>query len=267
MQPATTSRRPSPSVFQPSASSSTMATDSSVASRMNEQVLTTTASAPSISATSSNEPPREAAMRSESTSFFGQPSVTNATAGRRALGMWLPLPAVRELQRDAVVVALDEGDDALQLVAARGEHAELLALDLHLRLELLLADVLVDALGERLLDAVDDRGGHAHRAAARGLGVAPRERLEVDAALDHRAAEHVDDLARHEVRRRLHRDRRRVLVERDLRARGLQVVALGELAVGGLHRVVDLLHIHLDVDVETLVLGHLSRFLSNATGP
>ena len=84
---------------------------------MNEQVFTTTTSASvGSSARAYVEPVTAARMRSVSTSFLGQPSVTKATAG---VLRDTALPVVRELKRDAVLLFLHESDDSLEFVSAR----------------------------------------------------------------------------------------------------------------------------------------------------
>src|SRR5690606_40723615 len=62
---------------------------------------------------------------------------------------------VHELQRDIQVLALQQRDDGLQVVAALRLHAQLVALDLRLdRLGALVADDLGDLLGVLTRDAL-----------------------------------------------------------------------------------------------------------------
>lgn len=80
--------------------------------------------------------------------------------------------------------------------------AQLVSLDGHLDLELLILDVLVDLLGGRLVDTFDDMAEHANGAAARGLRIVPLDGLDVDTALDELGRKDVDDLAGDEIGRR-----------------------------------------------------------------
>src|SRR5699024_3962011 len=100
---------------------------------------------------------------------------------------------VGELEVDVEVLALEQGDDALQIVALLRAHSQLIALDLRLdALGPLVADdrrdllriVLVDAFLEGGIDAVLIAGG---------IGLAVLERLQRDSALDQLRLEHVED--------------------------------------------------------------------------
>src|SRR5690606_19659673 len=83
------------------------------------------------------------------------------SAGRTA--MWWGISAVvDELQVDVQIAALEQGDDGLQIVAALGLHAQLVALDLALdALGALVADDLADLLRVLGRDAVLERGDDA----------------------------------------------------------------------------------------------------------
>ena len=63
------------------------------------------------------------------------------------------LAVVDELERLAVVLPLEEGDDLLQRIARGRADAQLVTLDLDLHLELLGLDILVDLAGNVLFDA------------------------------------------------------------------------------------------------------------------
>ena len=117
-------------------------------------------------------------------------------------------------------------------------------------------DVLVDLLGGRLVDTLDDMAEHAHGAARCRLRSIPRNSLEVDAALDELGAQDIDDLLGDKVGRGV--DRKELVALRKLnRGAGiLQVIALGNLARGLLEGVVDLLHIDLGHDVEAGIFSH-----------
>ena len=63
-----------------------------------------------------------------------------------------------------------------------------------LTLSFLVLDVLVDLLGGRLVDTLDDMAEHAHGAADAACGASHETAFEVDAALDELGAQHVDNL-------------------------------------------------------------------------
>ena len=172
------------------------------------------------------------------------------------------IAVVGELQRNAVVLLAQEGDDLLQVVAFGAAHAQLVALYLNLYLELLGLDVLGDALGDILLDTLLDDAHGADHPAGGVLGRAPFDGLEVDLALDEVRVEHVDDLAAHEVARGEHGDGLGSLVEIDLRSGILEVITLLETLLGVVEGVLDLLHVGLGDDVEAVVLGHDLPFAS-----
>src|SRR5690606_379830 len=88
------------------------------------------------------------------------------------------LPVVDELQVDVEVAALEQGDHGLQVVAALGLHAQLVALDLALHaLGALVADDLADLLRVLGRDAVLERGDDAVLLAA-GEGLTRLETLQ-----------------------------------------------------------------------------------------
>src|SRR5665648_404666 len=122
--------------------------DSSLAASMNPQVLTTTMSAWPGCASRCPAARSRRASASESASFFGQPRV------------WMKKPApvgasaiVHELQRDAPVFFAERRHGSLELVLARREHAQGVALDL--RLDLL------EALAQKLVHGFDLVVGNA----------------------------------------------------------------------------------------------------------
>ena len=168
----------------------------------------------------------------------------------------LILAVVGELQRLAVVLVAQELDHGLQRVLRSRGNTQFVGLDGHLDLELLVLDVLVDLLGGRLVDTLDDMAEHAHGAARRRLRSIPRDSLEVDAALDELGAQHVDNLFGDKVGRGVDRKELVALRKLDRGARILKVIALGNLARGLLEGVVDLLHVDLGHDVEAGIFSH-----------
>src|SRR5262249_53829097 len=115
------------------AASRTASIDSSFAGPMNAHVLTTRTSAPSGSRTSS-WPARAStpSMISESTWFFGQPSVSRCTREPTAPSV----AEVDELHRDGEVLPAQPLHHGLQVVALLPRDADLVALDRRLHLEL-----------------------------------------------------------------------------------------------------------------------------------
>jgi hypothetical protein len=174
--------------------------------------------------------------------------------GERSFRMILAV--VGELQRLAVVLVAQELNHGLQRVLRSRGNTQLVGLDGHLDLELLVLDVLVDLLGGRLVDTLDDMAEHAHGAARCRLRSIPRDSLEVDAALDELGAQDIDDLLGDKVSRGV--DRKELVALRKLNggARILKVIALGNLARGLLEGVVDLLHVDLGHDVEAGIFSH-----------
>ena len=120
----------------------------------------------------------------------------------------------------------------------------------------MILDVLVDLLGGRLVDTLDDMAEHAHGAARCRLWSIPRDSLEVDAALDELGAQHVDNLFGDKVGRGVDRKELVALRKLDRGAGILKVIALGNLARGLLKGVVDLLHVDLGHDVEAGIFSH-----------
>ena len=125
----------------------------------------------------------------------------------------------------------------------------------------LILDVFVDPLSGSLVDALDDMAENANGAAARGLGIVPLDRLDVDAALDELGREDIDDLAGDEIGRGGDGEELVRLGQLDRGAGVFQVIALGEFARRLLVGVVDLLQVDFGHNVEARVFCH-SRFLS-----
>ncbi|TSI16731.1 hypothetical protein FO013_07755 [Brevibacterium aurantiacum] len=100
---------------------------------------------------------------------------------------------VDELQVEIEILALEQGDDFLQVVALLRAHAQLLALDLCLdALGALVSDVLRDLLRIVFVDALFEAGIDAVFLARR-IGFAVFEGLQRDAALDQLRLEDVED--------------------------------------------------------------------------
>src|SRR5674476_1267052 len=136
--------------------------DSSLAASMNPQVLTTTMSAWPGCASRCPAARGRRASASESASFFAQPRV------------WMKKPApvgasaiVHELQRDAPVFFAERRHGSLELVLARREHAQGVALDLRLDLLEALAQKLVHGFDLVVGNALRDGHSLAHGAAQR----------------------------------------------------------------------------------------------------
>src|SRR5690606_27518459 len=169
------------------------------------------------------------------------------SAGRTA--MWWGISAVvDELQVDVQIAALEQGDDGLQIVAALGLHAQLVALDLALdALGALVADDLADLLRVLAGDAVLERGDDAVLLAA-GEGLAGFQALQGDAALDELGLEHVEHGLGALLGVRLDEDL--LAAPGDGRVGALEVVALLDLLAGLVQCVFGLLVVNLGDDVE-----------------
>src|SRR5674476_1617191 len=138
---------------------------------MKPQVLTMRTSAAAGCASRCPAATSRRARPSASASFFEQPRV------------WMKEPApvrasaiVHELQGDAPVFLTERRHRRLELVLARGEHAQGIALDLHLDLLEALTDALVHRLGLVVEDALGDGHALADGAAQRLLDLAVLER-------------------------------------------------------------------------------------------
>src|SRR5688572_4804448 len=154
-------------------------TDSSRARSMNAHVLTMRHSASSArSVIGWPAAARRPSISSESTWFFGQPSVVRwiFTDGSGAA-------IVVELQRDAEVLVAQQRDDLLQIVSRLAGHADLVLVDRRLHLDLRVLDEPDDLL--RLLDRdpLLERDLLSELIAPRLLDGTVGEALERDAAL------------------------------------------------------------------------------------
>src|SRR5882724_10105644 len=272
------------------ASSRIVSTDSSRARSMNAQVLTMRHSASSARATSGN--PASVSMpsiNSESTWFFGQPSVVRWTfisasqyTGERAgpdmaprppdarsapARPWrsstsrsrhdyasLHAPVVRELDRDSEVLVPQQRDDLLEVVAVLARDADLVGLDRRLHLDLRVLGDPDDLLGLLDRNPLLERDLLAERAARRLLHLAVGERLERHPTLVETRLEDVHDrLELHVVGRH---DGEVGLLERDLALRAFEIVARLDLPPRLVERIRNLLHLDLAGDVERVLGGH-----------
>src|ERR1051325_9007795 len=91
---------------------------------------------------------------------------------------------IRELERDSVVLRLDQSNCFLKIVLVPAGDAHLIALKRGLDLHLCVLDGADYGLGLLDLDALHDLGALAHRAARCRLDLAVVESLEGDAAFD-----------------------------------------------------------------------------------
>ena len=124
----------------------------------------------------------------------------------------------------------------------------------------MILDVLIDLLGGRLVNALDDMAEHAHGTARSRLRRVPRDSLKIDAALDELRAQHVNDLLGDKIGRGIDRKELVALRKLDGGAGVLEVIALRDLACGLLEGVIDLLHIDLGHNVEAGIFSHGSSF-------
>ena len=161
---------------------------------------------------------------------------------------------VRELQRDPQLLALDQGDDRLQVVPVLAGHAHLVLLDRGLHPDLAVLDEAHDLSGLFLRHAVLQGDGLPHGAARGRLGIAHGERLQVDtAAVQLRLQDVEDGLELHVIARG---DGDHHLFLLDLVLRPLEIVAGLDLALRLVDGVGDLLHVELARDVEAVFGGH-----------
>ncbi len=119
-----------------------------------------------------------------------------------------------------------ELDHGLQRILGSRGNTQFVGLNRHLDLELLILDVLIDLLGSRLVDTLDDVTEHAHGTARCSLGRIPGHGLKIDAALDELGAQDVDDLLGDKVGRGVDRKELVALRKLDGGAGVLEVIAL-----------------------------------------
>src|ERR1035437_430306 len=200
-----------------------------------------------------------ARYRSESTVFLSQPSVTRATFIRdggpktedRTGGGTGRSTVVPEMELYAHVLRAQERDDSLQFVARRRAHAHLLALDggLHL-LEFLVLDGGGDLFGRLGVERLLQLDLAAERVTAGRLDLADIQVLHGNAALDQFGLHDVEERAHAHIVVGEQRDQPLGAFELDLDLGALEVVALGDLLAGLVHRVVDLLKVDAGGDVK-----------------
>src|SRR5262245_43240836 len=171
--------------------------DSSRARSMKAHVLTMTHSASSGAVAIGN--PASVSMpsiSSESTGFFGQPSVVRCTfmAGGSipCKSGGLDATVIRELERDAEVFVAQHHDDLLQIVAVLAGHADLVLLNRGLHPDLRILDEPHDLAGLLDRDRLLERDLLPEHAAAALLGIAVGERLLWLHALEQARVEDLD---------------------------------------------------------------------------
>src|SRR5262245_42453157 len=179
------------------ASSRIVLIDSSRARSMKAHVFTMTHSASSGAGASGNPASVSMpSMSSESTWFFGQPSVVRWTFMAegsipcRCRG--LDAAIVRELERDAEVLVTQHRDDLLQVVAVLAGHADLVLLNGRLYLHLRILDEPHDLPGALDRDPLLERDLLPQHAAPALLDLAVGERLQGHPALVQARLENVD---------------------------------------------------------------------------
>src|ERR1700761_9108052 len=164
---------------------------------------------------------------------------------------------VDKLQSEVEVLALEQGDDRLQVVLLLGRDPQLVPLDLRLdALGALVPDDLAKLLGVVLGDAFLEADGQPVLL-ARQLGLAGVQHLERDPALDQLVLEHVEDgvgplLA-------VGPDLHPLLPGPGNRGADVaEIEPLADLLARLVQRVVDLLPVELGHDVERRICRHLT---------
>src|SRR5687767_4494748 len=224
--------------------------DSSRARSMKAHVLTITHSASSArSVIGWPAAARRPSMSSESTWFFGQPSVVRWTFTSRSA-----VAVVVELERDPEILVPQQGDDLLQIIARLAGDADLVLVDRGLDLQLRVLDQAHDLLG--LLDGDPLlEGDLLPQLVARRLLDGPvGEPLQRDAALVQLRLQDV----RHRLQLHLVGGEQRDvgLLELHLVLGALEIVARLDLPPRLVERVGDLLHVDLADDIERVLGGH-----------
>src|SRR5690606_9365813 len=154
---------------------------------------------------------------------------------------------VVELQRQLEVLAAQQRHRGLQVVALLAGHAQLVAVDLAVDLELGVLELALDLLGQLALDAL------AHRdllpcAGDVGVDVAELQAARVDLPRDQAGAQDVGHLLQLELARRGLRDHRVLALEPRFHA--LEVEAGGQLAGGLVDGVDQLVRVDFGDDIE-----------------
>src|SRR5262245_18769284 len=237
--------------------SRTASIDSSLAGPMKLHVFTTRTSATAGSSTSAC--PRRArtpSMTSLSTWFFGQPSVTRWT--RRGVDACVgSLTEVGELKGDAQVALAEQRHDGLQVVALLPAHAELVALDRHLDLQLRVLHELHDLARLVARDALLEIDALLGRSRGAGLHRPGIERLQRYLTAREALAQDVPEGPDLPLVRRTEVERR--LLPPQLGGRVPEVEALPHLAERLLDGVVDLLKVDPAHHVERRHRGAVNR--------
>src|SRR5664280_889229 len=248
-QPTAATRAPRAWAY--STASRSAAIDSSLAASMNPHVLTITRDAASAGTPACPSRRSRRARASESASFLGHPSV------------WMKNPTpvyasaiVHELEWDAPVLFAQRGHGGLELVLARGEDAQRVALDLDLDLLELLAHQLVHGLGLLVGDALRDGHALTDGAAERLFDLAVLERLERDLAARELVLEDVDHLL--ELAFVVGDEHERLVLQGDGAGALLEVVARRDLLLRHVDGVAHLVEVRARHHVERRFLTHVS---------
>src|SRR6185369_5870773 len=126
-------------------------------------------------------------MTSASTRFFGQPRLTMLTfcftVSLKVSSLDL-FPEIRKLHLHIQILAFEELDRILEIIAVLAGHPDLIVLDLGLHLELGLLDDGNDILGLLLGYALLDSDNLAHHPARGRLDLAVLQRLDGNIALE-----------------------------------------------------------------------------------
>src|SRR5690606_14044083 len=162
---------------------------------------------------------------------------------------------VVELQRQAEVLTAQQRDRSLQVVALLAGHAQLVAVDLAVDLEPGFLELALDLLRQLAVDALAHRD-LLPRAGHVGLDVAELQAAGVDLPRDQARAQDVGHLLQLELAGRGLGDDR--VLAHELRVHALEVEAVGQLAVGLVDGVDQLVGVDFGNDIE----GRHGRFRS-----
>src|SRR5512142_1148024 len=178
-----------------------------------------------------------------------------AAKDKRSLS-WLSTAVICELQRNSEVALADDVDGPLQVVLAPADHADLVALNRRLHLQLGVLDGLDDRFRFLALDALNDLRSLPDRAERRLLDLSVIEGLERHLPLDEPAFDDVLQAA--QLPLVVADQNELVLAQLDLALASLEIEALRQLLLRLLDGVRDLLHVGLRNDVERKLLCHFS---------
>jgi hypothetical protein len=167
---------------------------------------------------------------------------TSANQSRRLAALLTAVVAKFEL--DPEVLSLEEGYDRLQLVSRRRRDSDLLALNAGLNLlESLVLDGFDHSLGHILRNSLSQRERPPNALTSRRFEIAELQVLHWNSALDHLGLEHVNQRVHPEFVIGTQTDLAFSPIEIDSAVGAFEVVPLGDLFVGLVHGVIDLLQI------------------------